>query len=208
MVVFHPAVDGPARYAGQPGAFRHGRRGDEVWEGGDLSVGKGDRLVIGRLVCGVELLYICGIVRHLGTFSFGDYLKDCDMSATLRDIGATFSAITVTKCDAPTAPVCAPAARERGRGARGSGPGQAAAREWGRVSGGWHIARMCGSVKCLNCDFCDGMIRDDGGVGKLACLGGHDGCGAGFSAHAGSSSMGLPRNAGLRFLTSLALRSE
>ena len=116
VVVFHPAVDGPARHAGQPGAFRHGRRDDEVWEGGDLSVGKGDRIVIGRLVCGIELLYICGIVRHLGTFSFGDYLMDCDMSATLRDIGATFSAITVTKCDAPTAPVCAPAARERGRG--------------------------------------------------------------------------------------------
>ena len=62
-------------------------------------MGKVDRIVIGRLVCGVELLYICGIVRHLGTFSFGYYLKDCDMSATLRDIGATFSAITVTKCD-------------------------------------------------------------------------------------------------------------
>ena len=45
---------------------------------------------------GVELLYICGIVRHLGTFSFGDYRMDCDMSATLRDIGATFSAITET----------------------------------------------------------------------------------------------------------------
>ena len=58
---------------------------------------------------------MCGIVRHLGTFSFGDYLMDCDMSATLRDIGATFSAITETLCDAPTAPVCAPAARERGR---------------------------------------------------------------------------------------------
>ena len=38
-------------------------------------------------VCGVELLYMCDIVRHLGTFSFGYYRKDCDVSATLRDIG-------------------------------------------------------------------------------------------------------------------------
>ena len=46
----------------------------------------------------------------MGTFSFGDYPKDCDMSATLRDIGATFCAITVTKCDmgAHGAGVCAP----------------------------------------------------------------------------------------------------
>ena len=41
----------------------------------------------------------CGIVRHLETFSFGDYPKDCDMSATFSAIGATFSAITATKCD-------------------------------------------------------------------------------------------------------------
>ena len=55
--------------------------------------------MIARLVRGVELLGVRGNVRHSETFSFGDYLKDCDMSATLRDIGATFSAIAVTKCD-------------------------------------------------------------------------------------------------------------
>ncbi len=46
-----------------------------------------------------ELLHICDIVRHSGTFSFGDYPKDCDMSATFSAIGATFSDITATKCD-------------------------------------------------------------------------------------------------------------
>ena len=39
--------------------------GDEVWEGGDLSVGKVDRIVIGRLVCGVELLDSLTISRTL-----------------------------------------------------------------------------------------------------------------------------------------------
>ena len=35
----------------------------------------------------------------MGTFSFGTGLPFCDMTATFGDIGATFSAITVTKCD-------------------------------------------------------------------------------------------------------------
>ena len=69
---------------------------DEVWERGDLPVGKGDRIAVGGLVCGIEFLYMCVIVRHLGTFSFGNYPKDCDMSATLRDIGGTLEGHSAT----------------------------------------------------------------------------------------------------------------
>ena len=34
-----------------------------------------------------------------GDIQLWDRLADCDMTATFGDIGATFSAITVTRCD-------------------------------------------------------------------------------------------------------------
>ena len=86
-----------------------------------------------------EQIGLRGIPRHFETFQLWEHLDDCAMSETLRDIGATFGAITATKCD--MAAVGDGLTAERSEGA-----------EWEPVIAIGMIAHACWQVKCLNCD--------------------------------------------------------